>query len=414
MPLASMADRPTYASVTAPQVLSYGLAQLATPLYRGAGFEGMQSALLARIGADPEDAAALMDFATLCRLVGENEKADYCQLRALQAHRLFRLEPSSAAGPSLRLLMLAVPGDFMANTPVEFLIDGANVRLDTVYLEGGVPQFAELPEHDVLLMGIAEGPGTRRLLAALQPVLAAWPKPVVNLPARVLDLARERLFSVVAPLEGVSIPSTVLADRDTMQRLATGLLSPEALADDLQFPLIARPAGTHAGEGLERIADAGMLLAFLLAHPCDSYYVSRFVDYRSADGLYRKYRVAVIAGAPFLVHMAISSDWLVHYLNAGMATDAAKREEEAAEMLAFDAGFGGRHRAAFRAIADTLDLDYVCLDCAETQDGRLLVFEAGTAMIVHRMDPPEIFPYKQAQMDLVCSAFLDLLSNRAA
>ena len=60
-----------------------------------------------------------------------------------------------------------------------------------------------------------------------------------------------------------------------------------------------------------------------------------------------------------------------------------------------------------------LDLDYVAIDCAETRDGRLLVFEAGTAMIVHRMDPPELFPYKQAQMDKVCDAFIGMLRARA-
>ena len=41
------------------------------------------------------------------------------------------------------------------------------------------------------------------------------------------------------------------------------------------------------------------------------------------------------------------------------------------------------------------------------------VFEAGTAMIVHRMDPPELYPYKQAQMDRVCSSFVDFLRDRS-
>lgn len=403
---------PTPVASSQPAVLPYGLARLATPLYRGAGFDAMQGEFLARIQADTRDAAALMDYANLCRLVGALERADACQQLALQVQRRFRIEAASPHEPALRLLMLAVPGDFMTNTPVEFLIDGAQVRLDTVYLYPGESLPADLPEHDVLLTGVAESPAARAMLAALGPALAAWPRPVINAPARILDLARERLFELLGPLDGVAIPSTVMVDDQTLRCLATGSIAPEALAGDLHFPLIARPAGTHAGDGLEKIEDGGRMLAFLTTNPSASYYVSRFVDYRSADGQYRKYRVALIDGTPFLVHMAISEHWLVHYLNAGMASDEIKRREEADEMRAFDSRFGARHRAALSGIATTLGLDYLCLDCAETPDGRLLVFEAGTAMIVHRMDPPEVFPYKQAQMDQVCNAFVALLRAR--
>ena len=52
--------------------------------------------------------------------------------------------------------------------------------------------------------------------------------------------------------------------------------------------------------------------------------------------------------------------------------------------------------------------------CAETRDGRLLVFEADAAAIVHLMDPPDLFPYKQPQMRRVFAAFEDLLRRRVA
>jgi hypothetical protein len=142
-------------------------------------------------------------------------------------------------------------------------------------------------------------------------------------------------------------------------------------------------------------------------------FVTPFVDYRGADGLFRKYRIALIDGAPFLCHMAVSAHWMVHYLNAGMTESAAKRDEEAQAMLSFDAGFARRHAAAFAAFVERIGLDYVALDCAETADGRLLLFEADVAAIVHAMDPPELFPYKPAQMRRVLAAFRDLLAARA-
>ena len=45
-----------------------------------------------------------------------------------------------------------------------------------------------------------------------------------------------------------------------------------------------------------------------------------------------------------------------------------------------------------------IGLDYFTVDCAETKNGSLLIFEADNTAIVHDMDPPDIFPYKSPQM----------------
>jgi hypothetical protein len=147
--------------------------------------------------------------------------------------------------------------------------------------------------------------------------------------------------------------------------------------------------------------------------PQDEFYVARFVDYRSADGQFRKYRIILIEGQPYISHMAISSHWMIHYLNAGMADSAEKRAEEAAFMAGFDAGFAQRHAQAFRAIAERTGLDYVGLDCGETPDGELLIFEVDSDMIVHAMDPVDMFPYKQPQMRKLFDAFRQMLGNVA-
>jgi hypothetical protein len=111
--------------------------------------------------------------------------------------------------------------------------------------------------------------------------------------------------------------------------------------------------------------------------------------------------------------MAISQHWMIHYLNADMRNDAAKRAEEARFMANFDSDFGARHAAAFRTIADRSGLEYLPIDCGETQDSKLLVFEVGTGMIVHSMDPPDLFPYKRPQMEKVFRAFQAMLQNAA-
>jgi glutathione synthase/RimK-type ligase-like ATP-grasp enzyme len=178
------------------------------------------------------------------------------------------------------------------------------------------------------------------------------------------------------------------------------------------YPLIVRPVGSHAGKGLEKIDSPEALAAYVIQSRLQTAYVSRFVDYASADGHWRKHRIAFIGGEPYLAHMAVGDHWMVHYLNAGMAESAEKRAEEAAAMAGFDAGFAARHAAAFAGLHERLGLDYFAIDCAETPDGRLLVFEADVSMIVHALDPEALYPYKRPQMTKVFAAFEDLLKAK--
>lgn len=409
MPMSAAARAQSAAS---PATLATGLAGFATRLYRGEDIAGLHRNLLDRIEHNLEDASALMDLSVLLQLCGRKEKALACQARALELQRCYHLPAGSSLPAQIRLLMFAVAGDFMSNTPVEFLIDGMPVSLHTLYLDadGIIP--ADVPDHDIALVGIAESAETLPLLLRLAPRLETWPKPVLNRPARILDLARERLYEVLAETPGVHIPQTVRTNRATLAALANRELGLAQLLAGATYPIIVRPAGSHAGNGLEKIDDAGALATYLGLQAGDLFYISPFVDYASPDGQFRKYRVVSICGRPYLAHMAVARHWMLHYLNAGMHEDAGKRAEEALELNEFGQRFGARHGEALRRIAATLDLEYFAIDCAQTKDGRLLVFEAGTAMIVHRMDPPDIFPYKQAPMTRICEAFVEMLAHK--
>jgi hypothetical protein len=145
--------------------------------------------------------------------------------------------------------------------------------------------------------------------------------------------------------------------------------------------------------------------------PQDQFYVTRFIDYRSQDGLFRKYRVVLIGGQPYASHMGVSEDLMIHYLNAGMEESAAKRAEEARFMEGVDEDFAFRHRVALQSIAQHIELDYLVIDCGETDDGKLLVFEVDSNAVVHAMDPVEAFPYKKQQMKKVFAAFRAMLAK---
>jgi len=388
-----------------------GVARLSRMAFTGADLNPIWHRLLRRFVFEPDNAAALMDLSVVEQIFGNRETGIEHQARALEIQQLYR-SPCAAAKPSLRLLALAAPGDIGANAPFEFLLEGSDIELMTLYLLPGRPLPESLPEHDLAIIAIAESAEHRPQLEALSALKARWPRPILNAPERVLDLSRERLHRVLADAPGIDIPVTATVTHEQMAALGHDPTPISTLLSDGAFPLIARPLDSHAGQGLAKLDAPAAILPYLAERPEPAFALSRFVDYRSADGLYRKYRIVFVDGRPYAVHMAVADQWAIWYLNAGMKADAMKRAEEAHFMTAFDADFGRRHQAALAAVQERIGLDYFAIDCAETADGKLLVFEADIAMIVHDMDDPEVYPYKRPQMRRVFAAFAEMLRRR--
>jgi hypothetical protein len=259
-------------------------------------------------------------------------------------------------------------------------------------------------------VAVAEGDANRPILDALARRLPTWPRPVINEAGRISSLSRDGVSRLLASVPGAYAPINLRVER---ARLAAGDAPVDRALQDCRFPIIVRPVGSHAGEGLEKLDDGAAVAAYLARQPQAEFFIAPFVDYSGSDGLFRKYRVVLIDGQAYAGHMAISSRWMIHYLNADMIDNPRNRAEEAAFMRDFDASFGARHQTALREIARRCGLDYLIMDCAETPDGRLLVFEVGNAMIVHSMDPELVFPYKTSQMRKLFGAFQAMLRARA-
>ncbi|MGA0600264.1 ATP-grasp domain-containing protein [Caulobacter sp. KR2-114] len=392
--------------------ISLGLADLAGRVFRREDLGPLAADLQARAAAAEPDLGAALDLACLLQLVGQKETGLALQADVLRAQRHFRTVHGDGSG--LHLLAVCAPGDFMANTPVDFLLQGSDITLDLLYIGLDEPLPATLPGHHVALVAIGESDQSTAVLKALNEARGAWPRPALNRrTSGILNMRRDAAAELLADEPSILAPATTRAPRESVFAIAAGLGAVGDLLPGQDFPIIVRPVGSHAGGGLERIDDAAALAEYLAGQEADAFYLAPFIDYRSVDGLYRKYRVVFVAGQPFLAHLAISQHWMVHYLNAGMLEDPAKRMEEAQAMATFDDGFAARHAEAFEALNDRFALDYFGVDCAETPDGRLLVFEADNALIIHDMDPPDIFPYKSAVVRRLFDAFQNLLKRTA-
>jgi glutathione synthase/RimK-type ligase-like ATP-grasp enzyme len=389
-----------------------GIARLSKLAFDGNDLKPLWRELVDRYVAGEGDAATLMDMATLQQLFGNVADGVACQKQALDRHRLYR-SPCAAATPALRLLALAAPGDIGANTPLEFLLEGSDMALDTLYVVPGSAAPPALPHHDLAIVTVGESDANMPVLEEISRLTAGWSIPVLNDPRRIAGLSRQRLPALLKGAPGVVAPPTVRVARARLQHLADGHASVAELLGGGDFPLIVRPVDSHAGRGLQRITERAALVPYLAARDEARFFLAPFVDYSGADGLFRKYRIAFIGQRPFACHMAIADQWMIYYLNAGMRESAAKRAEEARFMHGFDGDFARRHADALSATAERIGLDYFAIDCAETRDGGLLMFEADIAMIVHAMDPADIFPYKGPQMRKLFDAFAALLRRRA-
>jgi glutathione synthase/RimK-type ligase-like ATP-grasp enzyme len=295
------------------------------------------------------------------------------------------------------------------NTPVEFLLEGSDVELLTLFIAPGLEIPNPLPAHDIAIVTICDSEETQPMLEAIEKLSRSWPCPILNMPSDIIHLDRDKICKLLVDIPGLEIPMT---GRVTRSEFADAALSEIVLHDVIEdgaYPLIARPAGSHAGNGLAKIDSPSDVEGYLSGRTEDAFFISRYVDYAGADGQFHKYRIVFVDRKPHACHLAVCDDWKVWYLNANMSDSAAKRAEEERFMTGFDEDFAKRHGAALDAIAARIGLDYFAIDCAETKDGRLLVFEADNAAIVHNMDPVDLFPYKGPQMRKIFDAFIAML-----
>ncbi|TLU74344.1 ATP-grasp domain-containing protein [Lichenicoccus roseus] len=278
------------------------------------------------------------------------------------------------------VLMLCVPGDFQANLPLDRLFDDTTL-LHTLWITDprrvlADPEAALPPElraampFDCVFIAIAEDARHVAALAAADALADCIAAPVINQGARVGGLSRAGAATLLRGL-----PDAIVPEHVTRQWGDPAPIGP---------PLIIRPIGSHAGSGLERITGTEALADYDRRHQgLFGFTVSPFIDYRSPDGQWRKFRFVFVDGTPYPLHLGIHHNWAVWYYNAGMEQDAAKGAEEDRFLATPQTVLPARARAALHALGQRVGLDYFGLDCGVMPDGRLLVFEVETGMIVH-------------------------------
>jgi tetratricopeptide (TPR) repeat protein len=349
----------------------------------------------------------------VCQALGDRDAALAHLDAALRINPL-TTRPATAT-PRRRVLALAVPGDFQANLPLGPLLD-AETELHTLWLRDPAAILADplgataghIPPFDCVFLAIAEDDRHAAALAAADALIRALGRPAINRAGAVAALSRTGAAALLAGLPGAVVPQPQPASPAELGCPAW------RAAHGLALPLIVRPARSHAGLGLERVDDAAALDRLLARSDAALFHATPFHDYRSPDGLYRKYRVIFVDGRPMPYHLAVHDHWAVWYYNAAMDRHASRRAEEAAFLADLAGQVPAPALAALHAMPARVGLDYFGLDCAVLPDGRLLVFEVETGMLVHADERSPMFDYKRRFVPRISQAVSAMIDRRVA
>ncbi len=362
-----------------------------------------------RIDPDFPQAHGGMYYA-LTRL-GEPELARVHQVKGFGQEALF---PSPFRGDAEPIPVLLLVSSTGGNTPIEKLLDD---RIFQVYVV--VADFYDtripLPPHRLVMNGIGDCDAAGPALLAAEALLPFTTGPVLNHPTAVGATGRcenavrwKTLRGIVTPVT-VTFPSALLAGPDGASALA---------ARGFRFPLLLRTPGFHGGQHFVQAESAAVLAKRLTelggcGGSTAEVIAIEFLDARGTDNLARKYRVMLVGGKLYPLHLAIAKQWKIHYFSADMRDCPEHRAEEAKFLADMPGVLGAYAMAALERLSAAIGLDYGGIDFGLNQRGEILLFEANATMVVEQPDGDPCWDYRRAAVERIHAAVRDLLLTNA-
>lgn len=410
-------------------ILRKGAADEARPLFARA------------VEADPRDKESRTNLAYVLLQAGEFEEArmhyqvalDIDWSSALAHHGLAEtlerlgfpeaaIEHRALGMANRPLTALSYEGE---GTPVRVLLLGSAQRGNLVvgdYLDKNLFEVyalvmehyradLELPAHDLVFNSIGDADLCETALRNAVELLKRTKTPVINDPSAVLTTGRVENAKRLATIPDVIVPAIARFSRESLNApTAEATLA----AAGLTFPLLVRSPGYHTGDHFELVEKAADLAVTIAALPGDELLAIAYIDVRSPDGKFRKYRAMVVNELLYPLHLAVSSHWKVHYFSAEMTESEEHRAEDAAFLARMPQAIGIRAMRALDMMGARLGLDYGGIDFSLTSEGKVVLFEANASMYVPHPGPDEIWNYRRAPVQRIMDAVRQLMLRRAA
>jgi tetratricopeptide (TPR) repeat protein len=372
---------------------------LANLMLESGEFEAARALLAEAVALRPGLAAAHQGFARVLTALGDPQAAK-AHWRAGFAQGCLAPQPFSGEGAGIPVLLLVSAKG--GNIPTRALIDDTVFAVTALYADFYDPA-QPLPPHALVFNAIGDADLCAAALAKAREIAARSPAPVLNDPLAVAATTRAANARRLRGIPGLVVPE--IRPMTRAELLAAG---------DLAFPRLVRSPGFHTGQHFVRVERREDLAAAIETLPGDDLLAIAPIDARGPDGLARKYRVMLIDGAIYPLHLALSRDWKVHYFSADMTQNAAARAEEAAFLADMPAVLGPRAMAALEAIGAALGLGYAGVDFGLAPDGAVLFFEANPGMVLQPPGPEPIWDYRRAPIARALEAVKALLLGKAS
>jgi aromatic-L-amino-acid/L-tryptophan decarboxylase len=339
--------------------------------------------------------------------LGEPERAAWHRRKAFQ-DRCVVIAPYRGEKPPITILELISTTGGNIRTD-EFLSDRVFQRI-LVTTEFYDPKTI-LPPHQLVVNAIGEADGAPAALAGALAVLAHTNAPVINSPAAVLATGRCEVAQRLAKVPGVVTARTAIMPRE---QLLAGDIATTLAGRGFTFPLLLRTPGFHGGEHFLRVETIDELAGAVDELPGDDLIVIQYLDACGADGNSRKYRVMMVDGELYPLHVAVSGNWKIHYYTADMADCTEHRAEDAAFLEDMEGALGPLAMNALRQIQRTLGLDYGGIDFGLNGRGEVLLFEANATMAVIVPDKDPRWDYRRQATENIYTAVWKMLMARAS
>lgn len=335
--------------------------------------------------------------------------------------------PDDTPESTIRVLVLADPAAL--NTPVETFLSatqfsclywhvrywpGVTINTESEVVAGfesdpsqarpgaleRVGSIEPLPQHDVVFNALSDVALFEDEFSSLMGLVRTLSdRPIINDARGILASQRARLADT---LQGIKRLITARVQRVSRDDLLTDTGSDRV---DL-----IRPIGTHTGEHFYRCATTSERIEIVKNTPFAEWYVMPFIETRSADGWYRKYRMVCINGQWYPLHLAVSQDWKVHYFSA-----ESQKAEWIAEQTRFlehpDEVVGG-YSEVFAEMAERVGLSYFGVDFGFAANGDLVVFEANATMYLGDGREPGAKGLQAARLNAVMAEMVSQLAGR--
>jgi len=298
---------------------------------------------------------------------------------------------------------------FTGNLPLMEFLNPQDMQVQKIALGGQKESKIKIGKTDIIFNSICDPDSNKQTLQNVLEIVASLNVPVMNEPQKVLETHRDEIYENLKDSGFLIMPKTMKIQAKYLQDVIK-------LIEDksINLPFIFREAGAHGGKSsllVHTIDEIHELEQF--AFDGRDYYMTEFIDFVSEDGLYRKYRVAMIDGKPYARHMIAASNWAIHVESRDelMPSSAILREEEKQFLEEGNEAFP----EMYAEIYEKIGLDFFGMDFAVGKDGVPIIFEVNACMntvsVSHSAKP---FEYHNKRHEEIKHAVLEMIRNRVA